>query len=267
MHVMSNEMKNGTVKITVGLVVYNGAAHIRNALDSIVKQSYKNIELIVVDGGSNDGTLNVLEEYAEHISMLVSEPDKGIYDAMNKVCTLATGDWLIFLGCDDVLLDTLGNISKIMTDHDDVYYGDVIWRSNGRIYGGEFSKYRLMRTNFCHQSIFYPKSVYKNYSYNLNYKWLADYAYNIKLAGLGIPFKYAREVVSVYNDKGGSSRGDAVFDKDVFRLLRASFGNAYALFGMLLRSVDKVISVIVVVLKYLLPASYFEYLRTLRRRM
>ena len=127
MHDLPSEMKNSPPKISVGLVVYNGVEHIRSALDSIVRQSYKNIELIVVDGGSTDGTLDVLHEYAEHISVLVSEPDKGIYDAMNKVCSLATGDWLIFLGCDDNLFDTLGNVAELMTDPDTVYHGDVIF--------------------------------------------------------------------------------------------------------------------------------------------
>lgn len=97
MHDLPSELKNSPPKISIGLVVYNGAEHIRCALDSIVRQSYKNIELIVVDGGSTDGTQDVLNEYAEHISVLVSEPDKGIYDAMNKVNSLATGDWLFFL--------------------------------------------------------------------------------------------------------------------------------------------------------------------------
>jgi glycosyltransferase involved in cell wall biosynthesis len=239
MHDLPSDMHSNTPKISVGIVVYNGIEHIRSALASVLKQTYKNIELVVVDGGSDDGTQNVLTEYAQHISVLTCEPDKGIYDAMNKVCSLATGDWLIFLGCDDELLDALSNIAEQMSDPACVYYGDVALRSSGKIYGGKFSKHRLARMNFCHQAVFYPRSVYKNYFYSLEYKWLADYAYNIKLVGVGTPFRYVAEVVSVYNDKGGSSLGDAEFEKQELALIRSSLGTAYALIAMVHRPISK----------------------------
>lgn len=272
MHDLPSGTKSSTPKISIGMVVYNGIEHVRNALDSIVRQPYRNIELIVVDGNSKDGTQNVLSEYAEHISVLVSEPDKGIYDAMNKVCALATGDWLIFLGCDDVLLDTLGNISKQMSDPDAVYYGDAVFRSSGNIYGGKFSKRRLAQMNFCHQALFYPRSVYKNYFYSLDYRWLADYAYNIKLVGVGIPFVYVGEVVSIFNDKGGSSLGDAEFEKRKISLLRSSFGTTYALIGILYRwtgkrLADKAARAVGVVMKGLFPYSFWKYFQSLWRKM
>ena len=268
---LSSEIKSSSPKISIGLVVYNGAGHIRNALDSIVRQAYRNIELIVVDGGSRDGTQNILHEYAEYISALVSEPDKGIYDAMNKVCLYATGDWLIFLGCDDVLLDAFGKIAELMIDPDSVYYGDVIFRSSGNVYGGKFSKRRLARQNFCHQAMFYPRSAYKKYSYSLDYKWLADYAYNIKLVGVGIPFVYVNEVVSLYNDKGGSSQGDLVFENKKISLIRSSLGTMYAVLEILrrlkVRWADKAVKALGFVMKCLLPYSYWKYFQLLWRRI
>lgn len=246
---LSSDMKNIFSKISIGVVVYNGVEQIRSVLDSIVGQSYRNIELIVVDGDSKDGTQNVLNEYAQHISVLVCEPDKGLYDAMNKVCSLATGDWLIFLGCDDLLLDALGNIAEQMSDPDSVYYGDVVLRSSGNIYGGKFSKQRLARMNFCHQAVFYPRPVYKKYSYSLEYRWLADYAYNIKLVGVGIPFGYVAEVVSVFNDKGGSSLGDAEFEQKKLDLIRSSWGTTYVLLESLRRQKERLVNK-AVLLKY-----------------
>jgi glycosyltransferase involved in cell wall biosynthesis len=227
MHNLPSETIAPHPKISIGLVVYNGVEHIRGVLDSIVRQSYKNIELIVVDGGSQDGTNNILKEYSEHISVQISEPDKGIFDAMNKACSLASGDWLIFLGCDDMVLDTLENISKQMTDPDVIYYGDVIIRSSGSYFGGAFTKHRLMRENFCHQSVFYPRAVYRKHSYNLNYPLWADYHYNLTLMGLGIRFVYTGVVVSIFNDKGRSSAGDANFKKDRIKLIATSFGHIY----------------------------------------
>lgn len=259
-------------KISIGIVVFNGIEHIRHVLESVVGQPYKNIELIVVDGGSTDGTLSVLNEYSKDISVLISEPDKGIYDAMNKVCSLATGDWLIFLGCDDVLLDALGKVAGQMSDYETLYYGDVILRSSGNIYGGKFSKYRLAKTNFCHQAIFYPKAVYKKYAYGFDYKMLADYDYNIKLIGLGVPFVYVGEVISVFNDQGRSFvHGDADFARDKIKLVRASFGNTYALVEIIRRQyrkiLDKLVISIGVVVKRLLPFSYWKYLQSLWRKM
>lgn len=258
MHNLPSEIKNSIPKISIGLVVYNGVKHVRAALDSIVRQSYKNIELIVVDGGSKDGTQDILEEYAGHISVLVSEPDKGIYDAMNKVCTLASGDWLIFLGCDDVLLDTFGNMTKLMTNPDSVYYGDVIFRSSGRIYGGKFSKFRLMEHNICHQSLFYPRAVYKTHAYSLDYKWLADYVYNLKLLGAGIQFVYTGVVVSIFNDIGGSSSGDVDLNRDQLKLIAASFGRVYAWLEVARRFTKSAI-------KLLVPAAIWKYARSLFR--
>lgn len=254
-------------RISIGIVVYNGVAHIRHALESVVQQPYKNIELIVVDGGSTDGTLDVLGGYAQHISVLVSEPDQGIYDAMNKVCSRATGDWLIFLGCDDVLLESFGRIAELLGRPGTVYYGDVIKRSSGKIYGGRFSKYRLMRYNICHQSLFYPQAVYAKYSYSLDYRWLADYVYNLKLLGDKVPFVYTGVVVAIYNDAGGSASGDADLTRDQLRLIREAFGNSYALIEVLCRFRDRMAGFASSMLRRLLPYSYWKYCQARWRRL
>src|SRR5450759_5053777 len=89
--------------------------------------------------------------------------------------------------------------------------------------------------NYCHQAILYPRSVYKKYSYGLDYRWLADYAYNLKLVGIGIPYVYLTEIVSVYNDKGGSSQGDAEFEKKKISLICSSLGSMYAVLEILRR--------------------------------
>lgn len=226
---MIKQVENVTPKISIGMVVYNGVEHIRHALDSIVGQSYNNIELIVADGGSSDGTLEILREYEKYISVLVSEPDKGIYDAMNKVCSLATGDWLIFVGCDDVLFDSAGRMAKLLIDPKAVYYGDVVFRSSGNIYGGAFSKFRLMEQNICHQSVFYPKKVYLQYTYNLNYRLWADYLYNLTLMGAGIKFVYTAILIADFNDKGASLPGDADFRRDRMKLMINTLGGVYVI--------------------------------------
>ena len=215
-------------RITVCIVVFNGRRHISDALASVANQSYSHLELIVIDGGSTDGTLEVLNEYAGKITKLVSEQDSGVYDAMNKACAIAHGDWLIFLGCDDVLSGSLETIARRLTTNSTVYYGNVIIRSTGRTYGGRFSRYRLMQSNICHQAIFYPRAIYKTNSYTLKYRLLADYEYNLRLIGHGVKFEYMNIDVAVFNAAGASGAGDPDFELDKLLIIRQNFGRAWA---------------------------------------
>jgi glycosyltransferase involved in cell wall biosynthesis len=194
----------------------------------VANQSYSDLELIVIDGGSTDGTLEVLNEYAGKITKLVSEPDSGIYDAMNKACAIAQGDWLLFLGCDDTLSGSLHTIAMRLTNKSAVYYGNVVVRSTGGTYGGRFSKYRLMQANICHQAIFYPKTIYKANSYNLRYRLLADYEYNLRLIGKGIKFEYMNIDVAIFNAAGASVAGDPDFELDKLLIIQQNFGRAWA---------------------------------------
>lgn len=216
-------------RITVCIVVFNGGPHIANALDSVLNQDYPELELVVIDGGSTDGTVAVLSGYAERISQIVSEPDLGIYDAMNKACAIAQGDWLMFLGCDDILLDSLSTVASRLRDGDTVYYGNVVLRSNGSVYGGPFSKYRMMQSNICHQAIFYPKKIYQTNSYTLKYRFLADHEYNIRLIGRGVKFEFVDVDTAIFNDTGASLAGDADFERDKLRLIRDNFGLSWAI--------------------------------------
>ena len=87
--------------ITIITVAYNAVKDIENTILSVLNQTYPNIEYIIIDGGSTDGTLDIIKKYEDKISYWVSEPDKGIYDAMNKGIVKANGDYLFFLGADD----------------------------------------------------------------------------------------------------------------------------------------------------------------------
>ena len=102
---MSINIPNTLPLISLIIAVYNGKATLQQCLDSVVQQTYGNIELIVIDGGSTDGTVDILIANAEHISYWVSEPDRGIYNAWNKALAQAHGEWICFLGADDFLWD------------------------------------------------------------------------------------------------------------------------------------------------------------------
>lgn len=218
-------------KISIGVVVLNGVDSLRLLLNSLESQTYSNFEVIVVDGGSTDGTVHLINGYPNLVSKFVSESDGGIYDAMNKVRELANGEWLIFLGCDDLLLIDLNFIAAKLQNKNSVYYGDVILKSKNRKYGGSFTKYKLIMRNICHQSIFYPKHIYKNYAYSNRYKLLADYYYNIILFSFNVEMVYLPVVIAMFNDRGLSSFGDSAFTKDKSSIILKELGFKYYLFA------------------------------------
>ena len=169
---LNNNLKNwNEIKISIVTVTYNAEKVIDSTMDSIISQDYTNKELIVIDGGSKDLTIDKINKIGNEINIFISEKDAGIYDAMNKSLELATGDFLIFMNAGDSFYgtDTISNVAKFITDKRAIYYGNAIYFSenlNEHIKrGGAFDKYRLAKTNLCHQTIFYPKLVYKSLKY------------------------------------------------------------------------------------------------------
>lgn len=118
------------MKVSIITVVYNGAQTIRDCLESVRNQSYPRVEHIVKDGGSTDGTLHIIEEYKSYLAKVVSEPDNGIYDGMNKGLRLATGDVIGILNADDIYAgpDVLSKVVKTFSEKKvDSCYGDLVY--------------------------------------------------------------------------------------------------------------------------------------------
>jgi len=211
-------------KISVITVCYNAADKIEDTLKSVIDQSYNNVDYIVIDGGSNDGTVAILEKYSRHLRW-ISEPDKGIYDAMNKGVTKATGDWIYFLGAGDQLRDVLGKVAAQMTDANCIYYGNVFMSSVQRYYDGRFPAYKLAVMNISHQAIFYPAVVFQKYRYNLEYKFLADHHLNMLCYGdKDLSFKYIPLTICIYEGNGLSDNNpDISFYRDKPKLIKENF--------------------------------------------
>jgi glycosyltransferase involved in cell wall biosynthesis len=205
------------LKISILTPSYNSGKYLEHAIKSILKQDYENWEHIIIDGGSTDNTMSVLDKHPHLI--WISEPDKGIYDAMNKGIKMAEGDLIYFMGADDELLP--GTLKRIVDETEDsefdVIYGDV-WSSRfGGRYGGEFNKQRLYQNNICHQSIFFRKNLFEDVGdFNLKYKSHADWDHNLRwLLNKKINYKYVDCVISKYADGGYSSINfDTVFARD-----------------------------------------------------
>ena len=204
---------------------FNSASTIGATLESIAAQSFRGYEIIVMDGGSSDSTIDIVKDFypgRENVR-LTSEKDQGIYDAMNKGIRLAKGEWLYFLGSDDLLAapDVLEKINAFaLSKPADVIYGDIIRKSNGGTFGGTFDLERLqMKHNICHQAIFYRKGVFEKLgNYNLKYKVWADWEFNIRcFRHTELNCEYVNLSICLFNDITGlsSKETDPVFAKEL----------------------------------------------------
>lgn len=217
----------GRPVISVITVVFNGVKDLAATIQSVTNQHYDNVEYLVIDGGSTDGTLDVIRLHDGEIGYWLSEPDSGVYDAMNKAIDKASGDWLLFLGAGDLLLNCLHKVAPLLCDPFTVYYGDVYMPGKHRLYDGRFSPHKLSRINIPHQATFYPKALFDEYRFDLRYPILADYDLNIRaFCGNKFLYCYIRILIAIYEDRDGlsSCTQDAAFNRDRYRIFRDNFG-------------------------------------------
>lgn len=153
--------------ITVVTVVFNGEKFLEETIQSILNQTYDNVEYIIIDGGSTDNTLDIIHKYEHAIDYWISEKDEGIYDAMNKALKLSSSDWINFMNAGDYFNkeDVVFNLSKeiIRRDDVDVFYSDInfLYKS-----GVELFKCDLSKEIIVHQSILYKKSLHESVGAN-----------------------------------------------------------------------------------------------------
>jgi glycosyltransferase involved in cell wall biosynthesis len=210
-------------KVSIIIVTYNAAETLQACLNSIDKQGYPALEIVIVDGLSTDNTVNILQKNTEKIAFWISEKDNGIYDAMNKALGYATGDWIYFLGADDILFDDFSLLCAELKDDHIIYYGRVMTLGGPTIpvnaYG--FAKYGL-----CHQAMIYPRKVFDKRTFNTLYNISADYALNMSLFNSGeFSFVFKDLLVANFNQTGVSStHTDHVFERDRGTLVRKYFG-------------------------------------------
>lgn len=211
--------------ITFSIIIptYNSAQTLKRALESVLQQSYQNFEILILDGLSADETVKIAESYTDSRIKIHSEKDAGVYDAMNKGIDKSVGEWLYFLGSDDVLYNDevllkVANFIHSVTA--DVVYGNVktVYDLDpslaNEIYDGKFYTGKLFVQNFCHQSIFYKKTlVTKVGYYNLSYPILADYDYNLRAWKVG-KFKFINLIVAEFAYGGLSANADLSFRND-----------------------------------------------------
>ncbi|MFY7838707.1 MAG: glycosyltransferase family 2 protein [Lacibacter sp.] len=198
--------------VTIIVVTFNAGIVLEHCLQSIMQQPFKNYQLLVFDGQSTDDTIDILHKYNKYISYWQSEPDKGIYDAMNKALSFVKGKWVYFLGADDELLPGFSKMAEHLHDAQTLYYGYCYMcgkRTNKRL-----TAYEVAKVNICHQAVFYPVQIFARYKYNIEYVVYADHALNIQCWGdQNIRKKFIPFGVAKFNHTGFSSfAADKVFE-------------------------------------------------------
>lgn len=207
-------------KITVVTVCYNAVDVIEKTILSVINQTYSNIEYIVIDGNSSDGTVNIIKKYADRISKWVSEPDKGIYDAMNKGTDLATGEWINFMNAGDFFVNdsVIEDIRLALQEKHDVVYGNTIFVNGGR---KKFQKaYTRENTipSFCHQSSFISTQLMKRYYYDQSFIIAADTDFFDRIYKEGCDFFHVDLFLSMVNMDGVSSNRRTLVYREVCRI-------------------------------------------------
>lgn len=219
-------------KLSVITIVYNNVKDIERTMLSILNQTYSNIEYIVIDGASNDGTLEIIKQYEHRIAKLISEKDKGIYDAMNKGLALATGDYVLFMNSGDEIYE-LETVEKIFATapNADIYYGetemyDENWNSLGRRrhqapehFTWESFKYGM---SISHQAIYIKRSLTE--PYNLQYKYSADIDWIIKITKKASSIVNTHLYVAKYLVGGMSKKKHRESLKERFQIFSHYYG-------------------------------------------
>ena len=208
--------KNGSEKmplLSIITVVYNGEAFLERTINSVIGQAYPNVEYIIVDGASSDGTMDIIRKYEDKIDLWVSEPDKGIYDAMNKGIGLCTGDIIGMINADDHYVDGVFAIvadASVAHPEKNIFHGDIyIEYANGHLkvkkarQPGFLLKYWEMVLN--HPSFFVRRELYENNLYDTELRVNSDHKWTLG-AYLNDPgqFHYLPEPMAYFSAGGAS---------------------------------------------------------------
>lgn len=222
-------------RFSIITVTYNAGKVLEDTIQSIVAQTYKNIEYIIIDGASTDNTLQIIEKYKKHVQRIVSEPDKGLYDAMNKGMNLATGDYLCFLNAGDTFHedDTLQRMVHSFPGNElpDILYGETaIVDANGhflhmrRLSAPEQLHWKSFKQGMlvCHQAFFVRHTLLE--PYNLDYRFSADFDWCIRMMKKARTLHNTHLTLIDYLEEGMTTRNHKASLKERFRIMVKYYG-------------------------------------------
>lgn len=221
------------MKTTIVTVCLNSVSTIRDTIESALSQDYPDIEYVIVDGGSTDGSVNIIEEYSGEISKIISEPDKGIYDAMNKGIQIATGEAVCMLNSDDLYTDATSVsrlVQKMKSSGSDTIFADLVYvsRHNSnriiRYYDSSNFHPGLLRCGWmpAHPTFLIKRALYEKWGgYRIDYQIAADFEMMVRLfykAGVSYSYlPYVAVKMGIGGISTGGFRNSYILNKEIVR--------------------------------------------------
>jgi glycosyltransferase involved in cell wall biosynthesis len=233
-NIIGNKSNVNVPLFSIITVVYNGEKHLEQTIKSVVNQKYKNFEYIIIDGGSTDGTLKIIEKYNEHLDYWVSEPDEGIYEAMNKGIQLARGELIGLINADDFYEpDALEKIAEAYRTKkiEAVYVG------NDYILQDDLSlRYRHYATKdywngmtVRHQAMFVHRNIYRDMGgYSTDYRFASDYDFLLRIVAEDVALIFIDKFIVNYRNTGKTS----IYYKASLREARTINRNYYGMLSL-----------------------------------
>ena len=214
---------NNTPLISIITVSFNAVKVIEKTILSVIDQTYSNTEYIIIDGGSTDGTTDIIKKYSQHIKYWISEPDKGIYDAMNKGIIVANGDFINFMNAGDTFIDK-DRIEKLFKEYtnEDIVYGNIIrnFKKYQKRASGIISKepqiIDFLGDTIHHQAAFIKKELFlKHGLYSLDYKLISDWIFFYEtIIKEKTNIKYVNQDIALFEMDGASTIYGDVYEKE-----------------------------------------------------
>jgi glycosyltransferase involved in cell wall biosynthesis len=212
--------------ITINLNNYYG---LQKTTESVILQTYTNKEYIIIDGGSNDGSINLIHEQTAKIDYWLSEPDFGIYDAMNKGINFVKGEWVIFMNSGDTFND-INTLESIFNDNSfestDIIYGNTLYKDSKVLLKAPIGikKNFFFSNTLCHQSIFTNARAFKLIgNYNIKYKYIADREWLLRARIANLNFRYINVTISEWDANGISKDNSNLFIKEINTMRKLYF--------------------------------------------
>ena len=173
-------------KYTMITINDNNGKELRRTIESVINQTFRDVEYIIIDGGSTDDSVDIIKQYAEHIDFWISERDRGVYHAMNKGLKRAHGEFVIFMNSGDSFYspNVIEEIDRQISDTD-ILFGNVCDSASGKVYGGikagsEVTFLTLKKEILCHQGTFYRRAIFERHPYDESLKLIADWKVNVQ---------------------------------------------------------------------------------------
>ncbi len=252
-------MEDNNPLVSVITVSFNSVKTIERTILSVINQTYKNIEYTIIDGGSTDGTIDIIKKYQDKISYCVSEKDNGIYDAMNKGTNKASGKYLNFMNSDDYFFSDsiVEEVIPLFNNEYEIIYGntEIRYKDFKIIKKGPNIKYLWMGP-INHQSSFVKRETMEKYMYNVNNRIVADFEFFLNVYyNHGKILKINKTIASFSND-GISQKNDQQMIIDCYQTVRKFKDNAMVKLYYKFLNIKPVI-------KKILPGSVFKFIKKL----